>query len=199
MNSANKFGLVGVFTGEAGEVDVEHVVTITMTGFVRFSRKVHRDREFGSDGQGLAVQRGGAHARRRRARGRRDQRESEPGRSVRGEHERGRRHIPVALPARRRRRAARQPVQREQRQSARTAGGPFEAAVAEEDVAGPEGEHQGHIECAKGPDVRRTNRGPRDVIRRWGRPLHGGRRPRVGEMSVPERVVDVRLLRRRVQ
>lgn len=130
-----------------------------------FHREVHRDRQFGSDGEGVAVQRGGAHARRGRARGRRDQRESEPERPVRGEHERGRRHIPVAFPARRRYRAAeqRRPVQRKQRrrrQSARTADGPLEAAVAEENATGPEGEHQRHIERAEraGCGARRRRR-----------------------------------------
>lgn len=124
-----------------------------------FYRKVYRDRKFGSDGQSLAVQRGSGHARGSGPRGRCDKREGEPGRPVRGEHERGRRHIPVAFPARSRHRAARKPVlqheQRRRRQSARTADGSFEAVVAEEDDAGSEREHQSHIENAKSQGDRR--------------------------------------------
>lgn len=62
-------------------------------------RQVFRDRQFRPDGEGLAVQRGCAHARGCGPRGRRDKREGKSGRPVLGKHKRGWGHIPVVFPA----------------------------------------------------------------------------------------------------
>lgn len=99
----------------------------------------------------MAVQGRGADARGRGPRWRGDQREGQPGRPVLGEHQRGRRHLLVAFPARRRLQTP-EPGQRDQRaEGVQRTDGTVQAAVPEENDSSPEGEHQRHIKGAKGP------------------------------------------------